>query len=221
MNEIILIILIGLSLLIIFSLTKLLDKNGLCYALLILDVLGYILSFKITSVFKMNINTSIIPLISSFTCLYILLIKYGNKDINKIIKITLYSNIIFGLIILITNYYIPALTETISINIQETFEYNNKILIFYPLAVLLGQYCINKIYGYVTLIQNNIFLSVILTYIISAVIYIIIYYLVGYINILSLRDSLYLGITSYIIGICITLINIAFIYVINRKKVKK
>ena len=221
MEEIILLVLIALSLFITYALHKILDKQGLYYGLIMLDLLAYILTFKITTVLKMNINIGIVPLISSFTCLYLILIKYGNKDIKNIFKITFLSNFVFGLLLTTTNYYFPSLTDTISKSIEETFITNYKLLILFPIVVFLGQYLINKIYGYVTDVQNNIFLATMLSYIISAITYIILFYLIGYINILPIRDSLYLGVTTYIIGIIITIINIAFIYLLNRKKAKK
>ena len=221
MEEIILLVLIALSLFIIYALYKILDKQGLYYGLIMLDLLAYILTFKITTVLKMNINIGIVPLISSFTCLYLILIKYGNKNIKNIFKITFLSNVVFGLLLTTTNYFFPSLTDTISKSIEETFITNYKLLILFPIVVFSGQYVINKIYGYVTDVQNNIFLATMLSYIISAIIYIIFYYLIGYINILTIRDSLYLGVTTYITGIIVTIINIAFIYSLNRKKAKK
>ena len=221
MEEIILLVLIALSLFITYALYKILDKQGLYYSLIMLDLLAYILTFKITTVLKMNINIGIVPLISSFTCLYLILIKYGNKNIKNIFKITFLSNVVFGLLLTTTNYFFPSLTDTISKSIEETFITNYKLLILFPIVVFSGQYVINKIYGYVTDVQNNIFLATMLSYIISAIIYIIFYYLIGYINILTIRDSLYLGVTTYITGIIVTIINIAFIYSLNRKKAKK
>lgn len=221
MEEIVLLVLIALSLFIIYALYKILDKQGLYYGLIMLDLLAYILTFKITTVLKMNINIGIVPLISSFTCLYLILIKYGNKNIKNIFKITFLSNVVFGLLLTTTNYFFPSLTDTISKSIEETFITNYKLLILFPIVVFSGQYVINKIYGYVTDVQNNIFLATMLSYIISAIIYIIFYYLIGYINILTIRDSLYLGVTTYITGIIVTIINIAFIYSLNRKKAKK
>ena len=221
MEEIILLVLIALSLFITYALYKILDKQGLYYSLIMLDLLAYILTFKITTVLKMNINIGIVPLISSFTCLYLILIKYGNKNIKNIFKITFLSNVVFGLLLTTTNYFFPSLTDTISKSIEETFITNYKLLILFPIVVFSGQYVINKIYGYVTDVQNNIFLATMLSYIISAITYIIIFYIIGYINILTIRDSLYLGVTTYITGIIVTIINIAFIYSLNRKKAKK
>ena len=221
MDEIVFLIIIALSLFIIYGLHKMFNKQGIYYALVILSLIGYILSFKITTVLKMNVNLGIPLLIATFTCLYLILIKYGDKDIKKIYSATFISNIILALIIVTMIYYVPSLIETASMNIKETFENNYKLLIMYPLIVLAGEYLINKIYGYVTAVQNNIFLSVMLSYIISAVIYIIVYYIIGYIGVMTIRDSLYLGITSFIIGIVVTIINIGFIYLMTRKKVKK
>lgn len=221
MNEIVLLIIVALSLFLIYGLQKILNKQGLYYALTILSLIGYIFSFKITTILRMNVNLGIVAVIAMYSCLYLILMKYDNKDIKKIYKITLYSNIILGIFIIIMNYYIPSLTEIISVNIKGTFEHNYKILILYPFIVTLGEYIINKIYGYVTLVQNNIFLTVIVSYIISAVCYIVLFYVLGYIGIMPFRDSLFLGVTTYIIGIVITMINIAFIYLLTRKKVKK
>ena len=221
MEEIILIVLILLALLTIFCLYKMLDKRGFYFALVILNIISFVLAFKITYVFKMNVNTSIIAIIPTLTIMYIFLAKYGHKDINNLIKITLYSNIITALLIIIMNYFVPAVTETISINIQGTFEYNYKILIAYPILMLITQKCIVKLYKLVFTIQENIILCTILTHVITSVLYTIIFCLVSYISIMKVKYSLFIGISTYIIGLPIMIINIIFInYLLKNKKVK-
>ena len=93
MSEIITLIIIILSLLTIFCLYKFLDKRGLYFALIIFNIITFILSFKISIILKMNVNTGIITLIEMFTILYIFIINYGDKELKEIIKITLISNI--------------------------------------------------------------------------------------------------------------------------------
>lgn len=221
MEEIITIILILLTLLTIYCLYKMLDKRGLYFSLVIMDLISFVLSFKISYIFKMNINLGIIPLIASFTIIYIFLTKYSAKETKNLLLITLYSNIIASILLTIMNFFIPAITETISINMQGTFEYNYKILIVYPIIVFLSQYVTYKLYNLLMQIQDNTSIGITLTYIITGLLYTLILYALVYINILEIKYSLFLGLSSYILGLAITIINIIFIYNLRSKKVLK
>ena len=120
------------------------------------------------------------------------------------------------------SYCIPAITETISINMEGTFEYNYKILIAYPIISLLSQYCVIKLYSFVSSLQSNNIISLMLTNIITGVLYTIIFYTICYINILSVKASIFISVTTYIIGLIVTIINIVFIeLLIDGKKVAK
>lgn len=220
MEEIIILVLVFLSLLTILCLYKMLDKRGLYFAIVILNLIGFVLSFKITYAFKMNINTSIIPIIATLSVMYIFIIKYGIKEIKNLIKITLYSNIATALLLVIMNYFIPAITETISINMQGTFEYNYKILIAYPLIILISQLTLSKLYQLIYTLQNNILICISLTHIITSLIYTVVFCIVSYIDIIQIQYSLFLGISTYILGLAILIINIIFInYLVKSKKV--
>lgn len=221
MEEIITIILILLTLLTIYCLYKMLDKRGLYFSLVIMDLISFVLSFKISYIFKMNINLGIIPLIASFTIIYIFLIKYSAKETKNLLLITLYSNIIASILLTAMNFFIPAITETISINMQGTFEYNYKILIVYPIIVLLSQYVTSKLYNLLMQLQDNTSIAITLTYIITGLLYTVILYALVYINILEIKYSLFLGLSSYILGLAITIINIIFINNLRSKKVLK
>lgn len=221
MGEIILIIFTLLTMLTTFCLFKMLSKRGLYFALVIFNILGLIFSFKIADIFKMNTNLSIIPIIASLTILYIFLTKYGYKENKTLIKLSLYINIGSSILLAIMNFYIPAITETISINMEGTFEYNYKILIIYPLIVLISQYIVVNLYKLINEIQNNINISVILNYIITALIYTVLYSVLIYINTIELKDSLFVGISTYIIGLPVIIINLIFINYITDKLVKK
>ena len=219
MEEIIVIILILLTLLTIFCLYKMLDKRGLYFSLVIFNLIAFVLSFKITYVFKMNINIGIIPLIATFTIIYMFLTNYNSKETKNLLKITLYSNVTAALLLIIMNYFIPAITETISINMQGTFEHNYKILILYPIITLISQLCSIKLYELLQQIQDNISISIGLTYILTGLLYTVLMHIVSYINILEIQYSLFLGISTYILGIVTTIINIIFINIVNKKKV--
>lgn len=219
MEELIALILIVLTLLIIFCLYKMLDKRGLYFSLVILNLISFVLSFKITYVFRMNINVGIIPLISTFSILYIFLNKYNSKETKNLLTITLISNITTALLLAVMNFFVPAITETISINMQGTFEYNYKILILYPIITLISQFASIKLYGLLQQIQDNTSISIALTYIITALLYTVLMYSIAYIKLLDIKYSLFLGISTYILGLAITIINILFIRLLNKKKV--
>ena len=128
MNSIIIVLLLILvSLLLIYSMYKIYDKRGLYFSLVIMNIMSFILSFKIIKIFSLNINLGLIPMISIFTIIYIIITKYSIKDKKTILSLSLYTNIITSILILITNYFIPTVSETISISIKGTFEYNYKI----------------------------------------------------------------------------------------------
>lgn len=219
MEEIITIVLILLTMLVTFCLFKMLDKRGLYFSLVIMNLLGLVLSFKISQILTINMNIGIIPMIATLSIIYIFIIKYGYKETKNLLLVSLYSNIAMSVLLIIMNYFIPAITETVSINMQGTFEYNYKILIVYPLIMLLGQYTVTKLYKLISSLQRNASICITLTYIITGLIYTIVFYLLAYINILEISYSIFLGISTYIIGIPITLINLLLINYSTKKKV--
>jgi|GEM_PF-4339732 membrane protein len=219
MEEIITIVLILLTMLVTFCLFKMLDKRGLYFSLVIMNLLGLVLSFKISQILTINMNIGIIPMIATLSIIYIFIIKYGYKETKNLLLVSLYSNIAMSVLLIIMNYFIPAITETVSINMQGTFEYNYKILIIYPLIMLLGQYTVTKLYKLISSLQRNTSICITLTYIITGLIYTIVFYLLAYINILEISYSIFLGISTYIIGIPITLINLLLINYSTKKKV--
>ena len=222
MNSIIIVLLLILvSLLLIYSMYKIYDKRGLYFSLVIMNIMSFILSFKIIKIFSLNINLGLIPMISIFTIIYIIITKYSIKDKKTILSLSLYTNIITSILILITNYFIPTVSETISISIKGTFEYNYKILIIYPITILLSQYIIIKLFNYLKELQSNIIINITLTYITTGLVYTLVFYLIAYINLIDIKNTIFMGVSSFLIGIIITLLNTLIIDLIFKKKVKK
>lgn len=221
MSEIILMVLIILTMTITYCLYQLLDKRGLYFSLVIMNLVAFVLSFKITYLFKININIGLVPLIASLSIIYIFITKYGYKETKNLILISLYSNITAGILLIIMNYFLPAITETISINMQGTFEYNYKILIAYPIIISLSQYTVIKLYKLITSLNSNTSICVMLTYIITGLLYTIVFYILSYIGTINISNSLFIGISSYIMGIPITIINLLLINHMTNKKVIK
>lgn len=222
MNSIIIVLLLILvSLLLIYSMYKIYDKRGLYFSLVIMNIMSFILSFKIIKIFSLNINLGLIPMISIFTIIYIIITKYSIKDKKTILSLSLYTNIITSILILITNYFIPTVSETISISIKGTFEYNYKILILYHIIILLSQYIIIKLFNYLKELQSNIIINITLTYITTGLVYTLVFYLIAYINLIDIKNTIFMGVSSFLIGIIITLLNTLIIDLIFKKKVKK
>ena len=222
MNEIIFFIILFIIFFATYLLYIIFDKRGLYFSIVLLNIMTLILSFKIITFLKLNINLGIMPYLGVLNILYIFMIKYGNKEIKELEKISLYTNVLGAAFLVIINYFIPAITETISINIKDSFINNYKILIAYPIIMFVSQYLVTKLYSFVASIQNNKSVCILLTYIITALIYTVIFYIISYIKILSIKDSIYIGISTYIVGLIITIISIIFInYLSKNKKVIK
>lgn len=221
MEEVITLILVLLTLLIIFCMYKMLDKRGLYFGLVLISLISFVLSFKISYIFKMNINIGIIPLIATFTILYLFLLNYNKKETKNLIIITLCSNVAVALLLIIMNYFIPAVAETVSINMKGTFEYNYKILIIYPLIVVVSQILTIKLFTLLTSIQDNIIVSIVLSYIITGLLYTVVFSALAYIEIMPLKYSLFSGISNYILGLIITIINAVYVKILHSKKVIK
>ncbi len=219
MEEAILVVFILLILLTSFCLYKMLDKRGLYFALVLISLISFVLSFKISNIFKMNINIGIIPFICMMTLIFLFVIKYGKREEKNLILITLYSNVSVAILLAIMNYFDPAITETIHINMQGTFEYNYKILIAYPIVVAISQLISIKLFDLVNQIQTNLIVSGVLTYIITGLLYTAGFYLLAYIEVLEVKHSLFLGISTYILGLVISIFNSSLLNLALKKKV--
>lgn len=222
MNEIIFVVILIISLLSIYCLYKIFDKPGLYYSLIIFIETAIITSFKIMKIFNFNLNINIILLVSIMTIVYILLTKYNVKETKNIIRISSITIIFSTLILLILSYYIPSINDTIAINIKSTFIHNYKVLISLPLTLLGGIISTIKLYQFINKLQDNIYINIILTYIITGLIYTVIFQIFGYLNIIDIYNSIFIGLTSYLFGLIITITQLSIInLILNQKKVRE
>lgn len=222
MNEIIFVVILIISLLSIYCLYKIFDKPGLYYSLIIFIETAIISSFKIMKIFNFNLNINIILLVSIMTIVYILLTKYNVKETKNIIRISSITIIFSTLILLILSYYIPSINDTIAINIKSTFIHNYKVLISLPLTLLGGIISTIKLYQFINKLQDNIYINIILTYIITGLIYTVIFQIFGYLNIIDIYNSIFIGLTSYLFGLIITITQLSIInLILNQKKVRE
>ena len=222
MNEIILTVILIISLMSIYCLYKIFDKMGLYYSLIIFIETAIITSFKIMKIFNFNLNINILFLVCIMTIIYIILAKYNTKELNNIIKVSCITTIFSALIVLLLGYYIPSINSTIAINIKSTFIYNYKVLIALPITLLGGIIATTKLYQFIRKLQDNIYINIVLTYIITGLIYTVIFQIFGYLNVIKIYNSIYIGLTSYLFGLIITIIQLFTInLVLKQKKVRE
>lgn len=218
MNEIILAVILIISLMSIYCLYKIFDKMGLYYSLIIFIETAIITSFKIMKIFNFNLNINILFLTCIMTIIYIILTKYNIKELNNAIKLSCITTIFSVLIVLILGYYIPSINSTIAINIKSTFIHNYKVLIALPITLIGGIIATTKLYQFISKLQDNIYINIVLTYIITGLIYTVIFQIFGYLNIIKIYNSIYIGLTSYLFGLIITIIQLFIINIILKQK---
>ena len=206
----------------IYCLYKIFDKMGLYYSLIIFIETAIITSFKIMKIFNFNLNINILFLVCIMTIIYIILAKYNTKELNNVIKISCITTIFSALIVLLLGYYIPSINSTIAINIKSTFIYNYKVLIALPITLLGGIIATTKLYQFIRKLQDNIYINIVLTYIITGLIYTVIFQIFGYLNVIKIYNSIYIGLTSYLFGLIITIIQLFTInLILKQKKVRE
>jgi len=221
MDIMLIILMIALSIFFIFVSQYLIEKNGLSNIYLIYNIVAFLLSFKILNILQININANIV-LFSMFTSLtYLIIEKTNAKEYKNLIKQTLIINIIVSIFLLTSSLYIGTINDLNSVNMQNIFINNYKILISYPIITLINQILILFIYNSIKEITKNINIRIILTNLTILMIETILFSISSYIFNLEFIHLFILIISNYLIKVVITSIYTPFIsYLIGQKKVK-
>lgn len=221
MDIMLIVLMIALSVFFIFVFNFMLEKNGIKNIYLIYNIMSFLLSFKILEIFQININANIV-ISSLFTSLtYLMIEKSTPKEYKEIIKQTLTINIIVSILILIITLYIGTINDTISVNMNNIFKENYKILISYPIITAINQIFILLIYNNIKDNKMNTITRIIITNLNVLMVESILFIVASYIFKVEFINILVLIISNYLIKVLITLIYTPFInYLINQKKVK-
>jgi len=221
MDIMLIILMLTLSVFFIFVSQYLLEQKGITIIYLIYNIVSFLLSFKILEILEININANIVisSLVTSLT--YLIIEKTNVKEYKNIIKQTLTVNIIISIIILISSLYIRSVNDINTVNIQNIFIDNYKILISYPIVTLINQVAILLIYNIIKETKNGINIKIILTNLTVIMIETILFCISSYIFDIELIYLPILIISNYLIKVIITTIYTPFIsYLIRQKKVK-
>ena len=222
MNEIFLGCILIVALLSLYFSNKHSEKLGLIIVMITANVLSFILTFKYITISTLNINANVITYVTMFTAIYLLLEKHPKKTINSIINLNFIINIITALLLFIMSYYTQSLNDTIGINMTNVFQVNYRILIIYPITILISQKILLLIYEKVKKLYDNIFISMVTTYLAVGLIEVIIYTFISYYKILSTSTIIKLLLSTYMVRLIITVIYSIFLTITSSlKKVKQ
>lgn len=202
----------------IYLMKLLLDKQGLIIALFTLNVISFILSFKIVKISNFSIISNSIPYISIYTIIYLLLEKNKQKDIKQIININLITNIFISVMLYIMSYYIQSIEDTVGINMTNVFVRNYRILISYPIVTFISQKLTIIMYNKIKNLYDNKFISTTTTYLSIGLIDIVAYILVSYYNLYDIKILIELLLPTYMIRLIITVLHSLFLIIITSKK---
>ena len=219
-------ILIYLSILIIlilflFLISKLLGNLGLIMTTIMTSVLALITSFKYITLTTIDINSSVILYITMYTSLYLLLENTTEKETKKIVVLNFLINIFTAFFLFLMSYHTQALTDSISINMKNVFIENYRILITYPVSTFFSSILLILLYQKIKKLYDLPFITTVTTYLVVGLINALIFYLGSYYNIFTLKVIIELSLSTYMIGLIITVIYSLILPKLNKMKVIK
>lgn len=219
-------ILIYLSILIIlilflFLISKLLGNLGLIMTTIMTSVLALITSFKYITLTTIDINSSVILYITMYTSLYLLLENTTEKETKKIVVLNFLINIFTAFFLFLMSYHTQALTDSISINMKNVFIENYRILITYPISTFFSSILLILLYQKIKKLYDLPFITTVTTYLVVGLINALIFYLGSYYNIFTLKVIIELSLSTYMIGLIITVIYSLILPKLSKMKVIK
>lgn len=217
MNEIILLSEIIITFLALILANKFFGKKGLYIWLVISIILSSILSVKTITIFSFEVSLGIVPYVSNFICINILIQKYGpNQQKNIITSGILSITITYLLMFVIQNY------ATTKGNFINNDIYNNifKIDLRYFIALILT-YITSvianiEVYYQIRRNKNKIWMSNLVSTIIVFFTDTIVFSLIAYINELDTLSLIILIIISTLIKYITSIIGTSAIYLCSR-----
>ena len=221
MNYIIFFCILIISILSIYFSKKIAGKLGLTIVLITSNLISLILTFKYIMLSTINVNANSVTYITMFTALYLLLESTNKEEVKKIVNLNFIITIFSSILLYIMSYHVQSLTDTISINMKNVFINNYKILIVYPITILISNYLLIWMYKKIRKLYDNAFITTVTTYLLIGLIEGIIYFFIVYYNILETKIIIKLLLSSYMIRLIITIIYSIFLTLITSKKVKK
>ena len=221
MNILIYLSIIIILILFLFLISKLLGNLGLIMSTIMTGVLALITSFKYTTLTTIDINSSVVLYITMYTSLYLLLENTTEKETKKIVVLNFLINIFTAFFLFLMSYHTQALTDSISINMKNVFIENYRILITYPISTFFSSILLILLYQKIKKLYDLPFITTVTTYLVVGLINALIFYLGSYYNIFTLKVIIELSLSTYMIGLIITVIYSLVLPKLSKMKVIK
>ena len=184
-------------------------------------VLALITSFKYTTLTTIDINSSVVLYITMYTSLYLLLENTTEKETKKIVVLNFLINIFTAFFLFLMSYHTQALTDSISINMKNVFIENYRILITYPVSTFFSSILLILLYQKIKKLYDLPFITTVTTYLVVGLVNALTFYLGSYYNIFTLKVIIELSLSTYMIGLIITVIYSLVLPKLSKMKVIK
>lgn len=116
---------------------------------IIYSILSFIMSFKITNVFGVNVNTSVIFSSGLLIILYYFVKKYKENESKKFINTVMLSSLVCICLFMLSVFMIPSIYDKTNIFYQNIILNNLPIVILYPISLyitlFLSEYCFREL----------------------------------------------------------------------------
>lgn len=149
MEIIVFLLLMTMCLALIYIVHKYFEKEQFYLIGIIYSVISFIMSFKITNVLGVNINTSVIFSSGLLIILYYFVKKYQEKESKKFINTVMLSSVLFICLFMLSVFMIPSIYDKTNIFYQNIILDNLPIIIFYPISLyitlFLSEYCFREL----------------------------------------------------------------------------
>lgn len=221
MNILIYLSIIIILILFLFLISKLLGNLGLIMSTIMTGVLALITSFKYTTLTTIDINSSVVLYITMYTSLYLLLENTTEKETKKIVVLNFLINIFTAFFLFLMSYHTQALTDSISINMKNVFIENYRILIIYPVSTFFSSILLILLYQKIKKLYDLPFITTVTTYLVVGLVNALTFYLGSYYNIFTLKVIIELSLSTYMIGLIITVIYSLVLPKLSKMKVIK
>ena len=188
---------------------------------IIMNIISLILSFKYIDLSTITLNASIITYVTMFSALYLLLENNTLKETKKTININFLITAFVSSLLFLTTLHQESIIDSISINMRNVFRTNYRILISYPVATLISNYLLLYLYQKIKNLYDIPFITTVTTYLVIGLISTLIFHLGSYYHILTIKNILELSLSTYMIGLILTVIYSIFLSKIKTTKVRK
>lgn len=149
MGILVFLLLISICIGLVYIIHKYFGKEQFYLLGIIYSLLSFIMSFKITNILGVNVNTNIIFSSGLLVILYYFVNKYNDKESRKFIITIFLSSLVSICLFLLSVFTIPSIYDKMSIFYQNLILDNIAIIILYPISLgitmFLSQYCFREL----------------------------------------------------------------------------